>query len=315
MRLAKFLGGVSLFAALAGCAQTRLSKDTAYVVADQPARPASGVRVTYLGTAGYLLESRDATVLIDPYFTRPSFSRVLTNAPVEPDLVQYEWAFAHLPPRAARPDLILVTHGHVDHAFDAVEIARKSRAKFVASPSTCYIAQAAGLDAGRTRPMPPGKTEQFGAVKLTAIHSPHPEILGGVPFTGIETSRPARAPRKMSDWKVGEPLSFLIEMGGRRIFHGSGAAAIGLPPQSARVDLAIVGVATKEDAKALTASLRQLKPHHFLPTHQDNFFNPLDQGFTYLPTADFDAARKAWADAGKPGRLILLDYFHPWTLR
>jgi hypothetical protein len=34
----------------------------------QRSAPARGVRITYLGTNGYLFESKDATLLVDPYF-------------------------------------------------------------------------------------------------------------------------------------------------------------------------------------------------------------------------------------------------------
>src|SRR5215207_2083336 len=72
------------------------------------ARPASGVRITYLGTAGYLLEARDAVVLVDPYFSRMSLLRsaLRMQTRAEPDRVE-RW-LAGVP----RIDGVLVTHSH-----------------------------------------------------------------------------------------------------------------------------------------------------------------------------------------------------------
>ena len=60
----------------------------ALVVSDpDPSKPlpARGVRVTYLGTNAYLLESRGSTILVDPYFSRAGLGRVLLQLPIAPD--------------------------------------------------------------------------------------------------------------------------------------------------------------------------------------------------------------------------------------
>ena len=56
-----------------------------FIVADQDvsfAPPKTGVRITYLGTNAYLLQSRDAALLIDPYFSRVGLFRAALNLPV-----------------------------------------------------------------------------------------------------------------------------------------------------------------------------------------------------------------------------------------
>jgi Beta-lactamase superfamily domain len=90
-------------------AQAGLAQYRYLVLADRhrsSAPPKEGVRITYLGTNAYLLESRELSLLIDPYFSRVSLCRVASNLPLTPDrdLIQ-----RYLPTR--RVDAVLVTHG------------------------------------------------------------------------------------------------------------------------------------------------------------------------------------------------------------
>jgi hypothetical protein len=63
----------------------------------------------------------------------------------------------------------------------------------------------------------------------------------------------------------------------------------------------------------LAAALERLQPRYVLPSHQDNFFRPLDAGFQFGPLTDFPRVKRECARASR-SRLILLDYFRPWTL-
>ena len=102
--------------------------------------PRQGVRVTYLGTNGYLLESREATLLIDPYFLRTGLGRVALNLPMvsDTDLIR-----RYLPSREI--DAVLVTHGHFDHLLDATEVVRLTEAKLIASATSVRLATSTGV--------------------------------------------------------------------------------------------------------------------------------------------------------------------------
>jgi L-ascorbate metabolism protein UlaG (beta-lactamase superfamily) len=113
---------------------------------------------------------------------------------------------------------------------------------------------------------------------------------------------------------LGEPLAFLIEMGGRRIYIDSGGTVDVLPPDGlGPVDLAILGVAVRDSRERLTAALQWLQPRYVLPSHQDDFFQPLEKGFKFAALTDMAEVRREHARSGV-GQLILLDYFRPWTL-
>lgn len=283
------------------------------VVADSsPARSSTGVRVTYLGTNGYLLEAPGTALLIDPYFTRAALGTIALNLPLRRSPERIAWALQRLP---ARIDGILVTHGHFDHLLDVPEIARRTGAKLFASPTSIALAQAARLSTAQCEAMDEGETQFIGRAKITAIRASHDKLFGCcVPWPGELTEPPERAPGYASHWKLGEPLAFLVEMNGRRIYIDSGGTRAVPPPMlKRRVDLAILGVALPDSRTRLPEALRRLRPRHFLPSHQDDFFRPLDRGFAFGSMSKF-ADVVASAQQFPTTKLILLDYFRAWTL-
>src|SRR5271157_115056 len=104
-----------------------------------PAR-SDGVRVVWLGTAGFAIESGGFVVLIDPYVTRASF--VSLFAPLRPDLR----AIARHVPRA---DAIIVGHTHFDHALDVPAIAQRTGARVFGSRSAAALCRASGVPEDR----------------------------------------------------------------------------------------------------------------------------------------------------------------------
>jgi L-ascorbate metabolism protein UlaG (beta-lactamase superfamily) len=288
-----------------------LEKYSQLVKADPPsaisAPPRSGVRITYLGTSAYLLESRDAVVLIDPYFSRQSLFRMaLRLKPIADEKVISAWLRDH-----PRIDAILVTHGHVDHLFDVPQIMRATGAKLIASSTSVELVRSTGIPAGQTRAVRIGATEFVGHAIIRVLPATHDRLFGGIPFDGPPKHLP---PEKISDWVKGDPLAFLIEMGGKRIFMNSGGRGDKpLSYHSAPVDLAIVGVSSGDAIRAFRSTIAQLRPRYILPSHQDYFFRPLRDGFVFMPRTNFPEVQRV--AAGAPGQLILLDYFKPWTLR
>src|SRR5262245_24094635 len=108
--------------------------------------PSNGVRITYLGTNGYLLESRGSTLLVDPYFSRIGLFSLAFDPSITPLEKRVAAGLAYLPQHI---DAVLVTHGHVDHLFDAPGIAEKTGARLLASPTSIFLANAAGFPRAR----------------------------------------------------------------------------------------------------------------------------------------------------------------------
>ena len=74
-------------------------------------------KLTFYGHSAFRIDTPSGHVLlIDPWIRNPS------NPNAEQDLAELK-----------KVDLIFVTHGHFDHVGDAVEIAKRTRAKLVAT--------------------------------------------------------------------------------------------------------------------------------------------------------------------------------------
>jgi L-ascorbate metabolism protein UlaG (beta-lactamase superfamily) len=298
---------------IGSCALAGLDAHRDLVVADpKPAsRVAAGrVRVTYLGTNGYLLEARGATLLVDPYFSRVGLGRVGFGLKMALVPERVDAVLAKLPRRI---DAVLVTHAHFDHLLDAPEVARRTGARLLASETGVALAESVGLPADRCRAVKTGETLTVKSARIHVLRASHDHVFGVMPYPGVRSGAVAR-PRRATDWVCGEPLAFLIEMAGQRIYLDSGGTSAVLPsPLAKKVDLAIAGVALPDSRTRLPALLDRLRPRYFLPSHQDDFFRPLDRGFTFGTLTDFPHVRRLATK--RQQRLILLDYFRPWTLR
>ncbi len=276
-------------------------------------RKTGGIRITYLGTNGYLLETGGRALLVDPYFTRVPLWDVVWNAPISSDSELVADGLAPLPRRI---DALLATHGHLDHLLDAPEIMCATGARLVGSASAVNLVASHGLAPMRCAAVAPGMVLQLGPWKVRVLGAEHDRLLGNTLFPGEKTA-PTPRPRRPADWVMGEPLAFLIEANGRRIYIDSGGMpGAELPPADvAPVDLAIIGVALGDSRRRLPSLVRALRPRYLLPSHQDDFFRPLARGFSFGPLTNFPGVLRASAAGRIPGQLILLDYYRPWTLR
>jgi L-ascorbate metabolism protein UlaG (beta-lactamase superfamily) len=279
------------------------------VAGDSRTSPCNGVRVTYLGTNGYQFEFKGRALLVDPYFSRVDLLSVAVDSRVRPNVARINDGLRHL---ASQPDAILVTHGHFDHLLDVPLIMAKTRARLIASASTVDLAKRAGASLGDA--VSPGDVRRIGPWTIRVLPATHDRLFGKVPF-----DRPAAragAPQRAADWICGEPLAFLIEVNGQRIYIDSGGTPAQLPSNefgNGLIDLAILGVALPDSRTRLPATLERLHPRYVLPSHQDNFFRPLNAGFQFGPLTDFSRVQRECAKENR-SRLILLDYFKPWTL-
>ena len=155
-------------------------------------------QLTWYGHAAFrLVTPSGKVILIDPWITNP------LNANGKQDLADLK-----------KVDLILISHGHADHVGDAVEIAKRTKAKLVTSYDqaqayTRYLGfpsdQVGGDSAGNV-----GGTLSFfdGEVKITLVNAIH-----GSTLTAKEKSGDVPYP-------AGNPIGFVIAVrNGPTIYH------------------------------------------------------------------------------------------------
>jgi L-ascorbate metabolism protein UlaG (beta-lactamase superfamily) len=268
------------------------------------------IRVTYLGVNGFQFETDDHALLVDPYFTRVGLWAGALNERIESSPNRVRQGLRHV---GHNVDAILVTHAHFDHLLDAPEIMRRTHARLIAGPTAIKLVESFGISVNECIAVKPGSVRRIGPWTIRVFAAEHDRLFGKIPFAGRSTpSKPVRA----SDWVVGEPLAFVVEAAGKRIYVDSGGVPGAPPdPKIKDVDLAILGVALADSRERLGEAVQQLRPRYIFPSHQDDMFAPFDRGFVFGKMTNFPAIAREHKKDNLPGRLILLDYFQPWTLR
>jgi len=240
------------------------------------------VRLRYLGCAGFVVESRDRTLVLDPFVTRTGVLRTLTR-PLrsDPDLVR------RLIPKA---DDVLIGHAHFDHILDAPEVCRQTGARLIGSPSTCNVGRAAGLPESQLIETRGGEEIACGAARVRGVPSLHGKVaLGRVPLPGQMTAPPPWPPR-FYHLKCGLVLNWWMEIGGVRVVHIDSAELIADELEAVQADvlcLCAVGFERRPDYVEKAISI--LKPKVVVACHWDWFFSHFDAPPRLLPNLNLAA--------------------------
>jgi len=239
------------------------------------------LRVTWLGTAGFILEHSGHVVAIDPYLTRASLWRCLF-APLRADEVLTRRL-------VSRADAILLSHTHFDHALDVPVIARHTGARVLGSRSAMNLCRSHGLPASQlecVEPLTIGEVPEAGVgpFRLRFWPSAHSAFLfGRVPFAG-EIAERVDVPMRCEAYRCGAVFGVEIEVGGRRLFHVGSAELVERRWHVKPVDLVLACVAgwtaTERYPERLVTAL---SPGAVLLHHWDNFLHALDGRASVLP--------------------------------
>ena len=264
-----------------------------------------GLRLSWLGTAGFVIESRETTLLVDPFVTRPGLRRLVK--PLVPD----DLAIArHVPKRI---DAVLCGHSHYDHAADAPRIARITKAKLVGSASTCAWGAAEGLSEDQLVRIPSrGAVVRFGDVEVRFVPSRHGKIvLGRVPFPGEVRGVP-RTPARAWHYRMGGAFGILIKAPGVSLYHNGSADLVDAELEGERADVLVAGLAGRKGTENYVARLvSALGPSLVVPTHHDAFFAPIERGLHLLPGIDVDGFVSEVRVHAPDATVITPDYEEP----
>ncbi|MCP4691305.1 MAG: metal-dependent hydrolase, partial [Desulfobacterales bacterium] len=108
------------------------------------------IKCTFYGNACVLIETDDAKLLVDPFFTGNPLATIT--------------------PETVSPDYILISHGHGDHVGDAVQIAKRTGATVISNFEIHNWLLGQGLQKVHPMHIGGGFDHPWGRVKLTIAH-------------------------------------------------------------------------------------------------------------------------------------------------
>jgi L-ascorbate metabolism protein UlaG (beta-lactamase superfamily) len=233
----------------------------------------AGLRITWLGTAGYRIDHEGHTLLVDPYLSRVPVRDVLLRRRALPDPARQDRHLAGVGTLAG----ILIGHTHFDHAIDAPAIARRHGCEVLGSASLAQLMRLHGLG-DRAREVEPYVPYELGPFVVTFVPSRHSKLLLGrrVPFDGELTCEhvDALAP---SAYRCGQVFGIHVEVAGVRIYHQGSADLIDDAIRHRDVDVFLAGIAGRSVTRDYWPRiLGRLRPRIVVPSHFDDFFRPLD---------------------------------------
>ncbi|HVK83057.1 MAG TPA: metal-dependent hydrolase [Kofleriaceae bacterium] len=245
-----------------------------------PRKAAAATQVTWLGHAAFrIVTPSGKTLLVDPWLSNPSNPTGKDEA------------------KSTKADLILITHAHFDHVGDATDIAKRTKAKLVATfdlgnaiVGSGFPKDQFGMDTGGNF----GGTLSLldGEVNVTFVPAIHSSVTG--------------------DGKAaGNPGGFVIAVtGGPTIYHTGDTDVFGDMAQIGRfkkIDLmlACIGGHFTMDPRRAAEAAKLVRPKQIAPMHYGTF--PVLKG----TPAELGTALKKSA----PGvKLVTLEVGKPITL-
>ncbi len=221
---------------------------------------AAEVEVLWLGHSTVRITSVEGKVIvIDPF---------VTKNPKTP--AQYKELSA-----LGKVDLILVTHGHIDHIADLGELARLTGAKVVANYEFALQMGALGvIDGDKAIAMNKGGTvTPLGrGIKVHMVPAEHSSAIN-LEYMGIE-----REPNSPSHLTTGTSVGYVVELeNGFRIYHSGDTGVFGdmaLINKFYAPDLALVcigGHFTMDPEGAAYAVRELIKPKQVIPIHYGTY--------------------------------------------
>ena len=241
------------------------------------------VQVTWMGVAGLYITDGETSFFIDPFVSRPSLFKLLTNQDFISDPKKVDHWLKLLRPKNVKA--ILISESHFDHSLVAPNFAKKTGAILMGSSSTQNIGLGAGLAIKQTDIVPYNEIRTIGKFKVTFLKSHHtPIFMSYQIFSGV-IDKPLKQPAKGHEYKMGGHYSYLIE-------HPEANLVTHTTPvddlskwkyKHIKIDAMFMAMATRKDTRrVLNKVVAPVSPKKLYPFHWDNFFAPLPLNYEEL---------------------------------
>ena len=260
-------------------------------------------RLRWLGTAGFVLELPDRTLVLDPYVSRPGLLAHLGPLRPDDDLV------AEVIPHA---DDVLIGHAHHDHILDAPSVCLRTGARLIGSPATCHVGRAAGVPESQLVSTLGGEDIPCGDhVVAHGLRSEHGRAyFNRVPLAGDITA-PPRWPPRFWDLRHGQVLNWWIRGHGVSVVHIDSAEFYADELRDVRCDvLCLCAIGRRYRPNYVAEAVELLQPRAVVACHWDWFFSPYRAEPRQLPQVDLEGFLEEIRAAGSQPILLPFDgYF------
>ncbi len=246
-----------------------------------------GVFAAWLGTAGVFVTDGVDALLIDPYVSRAGLLHVTLGEKLmsDPALVG-KWSEGLQIPRGTP---VLVSHSHFDHLLDAPHFVQSLGGRLIGSASTKAVGLAEGLIPTQVEAVAPGDAFEVGAFKVRVLPSCHAPIAFGVQIYPGDIVEPVDLPGSASTYKSGDNFSFVVEHPKGRIIHHASPCTVKGALHDVQAEVVLLGITGRSSTDdVLRDVVDAVGAKAIVPIHFDNFFAPLNQPMTSLPTAYLD---------------------------
>ncbi|MCH2170463.1 MBL fold metallo-hydrolase [Myxococcota bacterium] len=245
------------------------------------------VTVRFTGTSTLLFSDGETQWMTDGWFSRPGPLEVIAG-PIAPDIE----AIARGLERNRIESLAAVfpVHSHYDHAMDAPEVARRTGALLLGSPSTANIGRGWGLSEEQIRVVEDRVPIPIGQFTITPIESRHfqfpdPDVVE-LALRDPDIIEPLVPPVGTFEYKVGKAYTLLVEHpAGSWLIQGS-AGFIEGNLEGLDVDVVFLGVGslgtqTPDYAEAYwRETVTSTHPERVVLIHWDSLTGPAEGPFT-----------------------------------
>lgn len=251
-------------------------------VVAQTADGETGLMMTYLGAAGWIIKDGDVTVLVDPYISRHPYS---DSSHADDDRQAYNRDEVAPPNEAlidgivTEADFILIHHGHFDHLGDVPYIARQTGAKVIATETVIMILRAYGIPNAQLYAVGGGEDYQFDNFSVRVVPGIH-SALGEKHYHDTrryDRNTELTAPLPINMFIEGGSLSFLARFKDHTVLTMGSMNFLEQEMDGLNPDILLAGIngsrlgLYKYDERLLRSTGN---PPVIIPTHWDSFTFP-----------------------------------------
>lgn len=226
----------------------------------------AALSLTWLGAAGFFIQSGKTGFLIDPFISRSQAARPSVRIPAE---------------NLTDASAIFITHGHFDHVIDVPELVEQGNATVYCTPATAGKLADRGVPKDLVVGVVQGdrfELDGFTAEPFTSRHVTFDRELvistlkkGGFSFL--------KQWRLITGFPTGGVLSWRFKVGSKMVHHfGSGGSTDSELAQftGLKTDILLVPLQGRTDICIVAQKyVETLKPDMVIPHHHDDFHPPI----------------------------------------